>query len=350
MRGKSDTPKNAPQEREIVRLRMDELTMYEQNAKRHPPEQVKQIAKSIKKFGDNVPIGIWGEKNIIVDGHGRYLAKKMLGDEYANCVRLDHMTDNERRAYTLAVNKIALNSGLDSRVTQLELQSIVSINMSDFGFKPPEPDTGYYGDARERTDNEYNLRYFHATESSGTWQIPTLERCNHVPRDLIGFNYALSSTDERAGVHFFIDDYQFERVWKHPEKYTKILSRFDCVLTPDFSLYMDMPRCMKLWNIYRSRLIGQIWQDAGMKVIPTMSWAETETFEFCFEGIPQGSTVAVSTVGVLRDKTAREIWRQGTDEMMRRIQPQTVILYGKAIDYDWGKSKVVSYQPKAFAQ
>lgn len=348
MRGKSDTQKNTPQEREIVRLRMDELTMYEQNAKRHPPEQVKQIAKSIKKFGDNVPIGIWGEKNIIVDGHGRYLAKKMLGDEYANCVRLDHMTDNERRAYTLAVNKIALNSGLDSRVAQLELQSIVSINMADFGFKPPEPDTGYYGDARERTNDAYNLNYFRPGMAAGDWQIPKLARCDYTPKDLIGFNYALTSTQKNVGVHFFVDDYQFERVWNQPEKYTRILAQYDCVLTPDFSLYMDMPRCMKLWNIYRSRLIGQIWQGAGMKVIPTMSWAEPETFEFCFDGIPEGSTVAVSTVGVLREKTAREIWQQGADEMMRRIQPQTIILYGRPIDYNWGGIKIVSYKPKAF--
>lgn len=348
MRNESDTIKNGAHE--IVRLRMDELTLYTQNAKRHPAKQVRQIANSIERFGDNVPIGVWGANNVIVDGHGRYLAKKLLGHEYADCLRLDHMTDDERKAYTLAVNKVALNSGLDDGIVQLELQSIVGIDMADFGFKPPKVDVGYYGDERERTNDAYNLSYFRPSLAAGDWQIPKLARCDYIPKDLIGFNYALTSPRKNVGVHFFLDDYQFERVWNQPEKYARILAQYDCVLTPDFSLYMDMPRCMKLWNIYRSRLIGQIWQDAGMKVIPTMSWAETETFEFCFEGIPQGGAVAVSTVGVLRDKTAREIWRQGTDEMMRRIQPQTVILYGKAIDYDWGKTKVVSYQPKAFAQ
>ena len=112
--------------------------------------------------------------------------------------------------------------------------------------------------------------------------------------------------------------------------------------------------------IHYFRTLPEQWEDRLVK-LKNLGFNTVETYccwnlheprenEFCFEGIPQGSTVAVSTVGVLRDKTAREIWRQGTDEMMRRIQPQTVILYGKAIDYDWGKTKVVSYQPKAFAQ
>lgn len=158
MRNESDTIKNGAHE--IVRLRMDELTLYTQNAKRHPAKQVRQIANSIERFGDNVPIGVWGANNVIVDGHGRYLAKKLLGHEYADCVRLDHMTDDERKAYTLAVNKVALNSGLDDGIVQLELQSIVGIDMADFGFKPPKVDIGYYGDERERTNDAYNLNYF----------------------------------------------------------------------------------------------------------------------------------------------------------------------------------------------
>lgn len=346
MCNESDSKKNGA--REIVRLRMDELTLYAQNAKRHPAKQVRQIANSIERFGDNVPIGVWGANNVIVDGHGRYLAKKLLGHEYADCVRLDHMTDAERKAYTLAVNKVALNSGLDDDIVQFELQSIVGIDMADFGFKPPKVDIGYYGDERERTNDAYNLSYFRPGMAAGDWQIPKLARCDYTPKDLIGFNYALTSTQKDVGVHFFVDDYQFERVWNQPEKYTRILAQYDCVLTPDFSLYMDMPRCMKLWNIYRSRLMGQIWQNAGMRVIPTVSWAGPDTFDFCFEGIPKGGIVAISTVGVMRSKEAQTIWRDGVDEMMRRIQPQTIILYGQPIDYNWDGIKIANYKPKAF--
>ena len=92
---------------------------------------------------------------------------------------------------------------------------------------------------------------------------------------------------------------------------------------------------MKIWNIYRSRLIGQIMQDSGITVIPTVSWAEPETFAFCFDGIEQGSVVAVSTIGVKKEKNSFNIWKSGMDEMIRRIKPQAIIVYGGEVEYDY---------------
>ncbi|MGQ7329867.1 DUF4417 domain-containing protein, partial [Streptococcus suis] len=76
------------------------------------------------------------------------------------------------------------------------------------------------------------------------------------------------------------------------------LTEFDCVLTPDFSLYQDMPIAMQIWNVYRSRLIGQMMQNYGCTVIPTVSWSRHESFVFCFDGLPRNATLAVSTIGV----------------------------------------------------
>ena len=113
----------------------------------------------------------------------------------------------------------------------------------------------------------------------------------------------------------------------------------------NFSLYMDMPRAMKIWNTYRSRLIGQIAQDHGIKVIPTICWAEPETYEFAFEGVPQGSTVAVSTIGVKMSEDAMSIWRDGCDAMIQALHPATILLYGGRVkDYDFGQIKVVEYK------
>ena len=100
----------------------------------------------------------------------------------------------------------------------------------------------------------------------------------------ISFNYILNTDAFDKGVHFYIDDYRFERLWNDPHKYIDRLKLFDCMLTPDFSLYMDMPKAMQIWNIYRSRLIGQIAQDEGIKVIPTLSWSDSQSFKFCFDG------------------------------------------------------------------
>lgn len=169
--------------------------------------------------------------------------------------------------------------------------------------------------------------------------MPILRKCHTEPDRLMGFNEILSRkrADHSAGVHFYLDDYQFERLWARPERYLHILSRFACVLTPDFSLYMDMPRAMKIWNVYRSRLLGQMMQDAGMAVIPTLSWAEPETFSFCFDGIEPGGTVSVSTVGVKRSREASDVWCAGFREAVRRLHPSCVILYGEALDgIDYG--------------
>ena len=120
-------------------------------------------------------------------------------------------------------------------------------------------------------------------------QMPIISKEEYIPDDLIGFNYMLTSKDKNVGIHCFVDDYQFERLWTSPQEYVEKIAAYDCFLSPDFSLYMDMPMAMKIWNIYRSRQIGQYYQSQGIKVIPTISWAEKETFEFAFKGIPKGS-------------------------------------------------------------
>lgn len=98
--------------------------------------------------------------------------------------------------------------------------------------------------------------------------------------------------------------------------------------------------------MFRSRLIGQFLQNAGMEVIPTISWAEAETFEFCFDGIEQGSVVAVSTIGVKNSEYAMQIWRQGMDEMIKRLNPSAILVYGGEVDYDYKGIDVYYYDNK----
>lgn len=70
-------------------------------------------------------------------------------------------------------------------------------------------------------------------------------------------------------------------------------------------------------------------------MIPTLSWAEEETFEFCFDGIEPGGSVAVSTVGVMKDRQAQQIWKAGMEAAIEIVKPKTVICYGAQIDYDF---------------
>lgn len=92
------------------------------------------FASSIDRFGFDDPIGIWGKDNLIVEGHGRVLAAKKLGMTEVPCIRLDHLTSQERRAYALAHNKTAeLSSWLDD-VLKEELSDLDEFEMTDFGF------------------------------------------------------------------------------------------------------------------------------------------------------------------------------------------------------------------------
>lgn len=325
---------------EIELIDVDKLTPYEKNARKHQKKDIATIKASIEEFGMNDPIGIWGDKNTIVEGHGRLMACKELGINPVPCIRLDHLTDEQRRAYTLAHNKTAEMSDWDYPLLDEELDEIFSIDMESFGFDlsikgelPSSED--YFGDERERTFEAYNLRDIDFARLSEKCQMPILKATNHVPKDLMSFNYLLSSQDYEKGIHFWIDDYQFERIWNKPYDYIEKMAKFDCMMTPDFSTYREMPLPMVAWNLFRSRLVGQIYQDAGITVIPTLEWCREDSFDFAFEGIEKGGTVGVSTIGNKNEEIARQMFFDGMDEAIRRIEPSTVIVYGGDIGYPY---------------
>lgn len=314
----------------IEYVSVDELKPYEKNARKHTEKDLATIRSSIEEFGMNDPIGIWKD-NIIIEGHGRLIACKQLGMKKVPVVRLDHLSDEERRAYTLAHNKTAQMSSWNIKVLQTEIKDIFKVDMGKFGFDLVKEPNSYYGDERERTFNVYNLDKVPDTLSNGFWQMPMIDTEDVIPSDLIGFNYAKTSKKKNCGIHFFIDDYQFERVWNYPEKYIEVLSEYECILTPDFSLYTDMPMPMKIWNTYRSRQIGNYYQSQGIRVIPTVSWAEPDTYQFCFDGLPKHSIIAVSSVGVMRDKDALHIFADGLKEAIRVLKPKTILMYGSKV-------------------
>ena len=334
-------------ELKIEYLTLDKLKPYEKNARKHQKADLSTIKASITEFGMSDPIGVWGNENIIVEGHGRYLACKELGIDEVPVIHLDHLTDEQRRAYTLAHNKTAEMSEWNFDLLGDELKDIFDIDMSDFGFDLSEEEKEQEQEEKhneaERTGNAYNLSEYDEDNTAGFYQMPVLEPCNYIPNDIIGFNYALTSKNKDCGIHFYIDDYQFERIWAQPRLYLEKLSEYQCIFTPDFSLYTDMPVAMKIWNTYRSRLIGQIAQRMGMLVIPTVSWCEEETFDFCFDGLPRGATLSISTIGVKQDDYNFNLWKAGVDEMIKRLKPKTLLIYGGKVDYDYGDIKVIYF-------
>lgn len=326
-------------------MNIDDIKPYERNA-RHNEKAIPIVADSIKTFGFKGAIVLRSRDDpTIVNGHTRVAACKLLGwtefpDEYI--VYADDLTDEEVKALRLADNRTGEVATWNKTLLQHEMREIKSLDMSRFKFDFKSKNLPY-GAERLKTDRAYNLDLV-SIYDCGKDGMPPLRAVDYKPDHLQGFNYAKTSKDNEAGIHFFIDDYQFERCWNEPRKYVDILRKFDCVLTPDFSLYLDMPYPMQEWNVYRSRALGYYWQREGLTVIPTLSWSTPESYRFAFSGLEPGGTYAVSTIGVKNSENALKIWHDGMECVIRKLKPLRILQYGGDIGFDFGECEVINYK------
>lgn len=172
-------------------------------------------------------------------------------------------------------------------------------------------------------------------EGVGKYDIPEIQGMYDVDdiSDFIGWNYALKEKHpEDKAVHFFVDDYQFNRLWTNPDAYLEKLKRFQYVFTPDFSPYADFPKAVQVFNHFRKHWIGAYLQENGVRVIPTVTWSYPPSYDFCFDGEPKNSTVAISSVGCMKSKRNKQMLIDGYNEMVKRLEPSCIIFYGNVPD------------------
>lgn len=161
----------------------------------------------------------------------------------------------------------------------------------------------------------------------GKYDFPMLKKSTNVATKAIPFDKANNASDKNQWVHFYIDDYRFERLWNRPNRYLNMLKSFNGVIGTDFSVYTQMPLSMQIWNTYRNRILSFWMQNNGIDVIPNVVWGLENTYEFCFDGIPKGSTVAISKNGCIQDKTDRYYFKKGLIKMLEIINPNIVMVY-----------------------
>ena len=172
-------------------------------------------------------------------------------------------------------------------------------------------------------------------EGEGEYNFPSILPTKEIPdvKNWIEFDYAKRTTKNRAetAIHFFEFDAHFERVWANPNKYLSLLSQFKCVLSPDFSIYRDMPKAMQVWNHYRNNWLAAFWQMHGIKVIPNICWSTEDSLEWTFDGYPRNSVVAVSNKGCMREAIAKDLFYKGWNKMLESLTPSHILLFGASV-------------------
>ena len=181
----------------------------------------------------------------------------------------------------------------------------------------------------------------------GEYDIPAIQPVYEIPDidNWLEFEKAkkLRNKPKKTGVHFFEYDFKFECVWNFPDRYADVLSQYDTIITPDFSYYVDFPKALRIYNKYRMHWITAYWQERGLTVIPLIRFGLEEDWDWCFDGYPIGSIVAISTVGGGKSDELIDVGMRGYEEMLKRLQPKEVIIYTNSFDYYPGNVHYIKY-------
>ena len=176
---------------------------------------------------------------------------------------------------------------------------------------------------------------------SGDAGIPNLMNLQNVsiPKDLIPFDKAMSgrTKDKRKFIHFYLHDRYINQILTDTKRFVSKIQMYDGIITPDFSLIAGRSRCLQETNTYFNRAVGFYMQKQGVPVIPNIRWSDKESYSFCFLGIPKHYTVAISTHGCIQNKELRAMFDKGVAEMLKAIEPDRVLVYGRFPDDIFGK-------------
>lgn len=187
--------------------------------------------------------------------------------------------------------------------------------------------------AFEKTRN-FGLEYCSNAFFQGKYGIAQIKKyTGPLPQKFITLDEVNNIGSLTTGVAGFAYDCNLDDYAYRPEKYADKLSKYICVGELDFSMRVSDPLGVVVANAFRSHTSAFYYQEHGCHILPTMKWSSTQSYEVCFDGYEKGGAVAVSTIGTLRDERSKMYFKNGFNEMLKRISPDAIALYGTINDW-----------------
>lgn len=184
-------------------------------------------------------------------------------------------------------------------------------------------------------------------ETVGKYQIPLIKK-QDIDLDTISLlSYVNAKKDDKENafktLHFFTHDWLFDKVYDKAFDEEEKIKQYYALLSPDFSMFTDMPLALQINSVFKNRWCGAHWQSLGLRVIPTVSWGDERSFEFCFDGVEQGSVVAVCTYYRENDE---ESFMLGYNKMLEIIKPSAILCYDEP--FKAMKGNIKSFLPTTY--
>lgn len=179
-------------------------------------------------------------------------------------------------------------------------------------------------------DDGYSSYLVEGATFVGKYQIPALSKHDSIliPKDMLPFDKRNVVKEKDLAIDFYMHDVTFKQVLTATSRYLDELSKYAAVISPDCSLYRDMPLCLQITNTYMNRAVGFYLQKHGIYVIPNVRWGDERSFEFCFQGLPTNDIVCISTHGCIKGYENKYYFKLGLEKTLNVLKPQVVLVHG----------------------
>lgn len=201
-----------------------------------------------------------------------------------------------------------------------------------------------------------NPEFVKGAEFDGIFEIPIIKKPKKIiiPQGLVPFSKMDKAAKKKFAVCEYENDSEFRDLLLNPDAYIERLKLYQGFISPDCSIYRDMPLATQITNIYRNRAIGCCFQNYGVYVIPCVRWGDERTYttkvlpeKIAFLGVEKHSIVSIGTYGQLKDRVNRYYLEAGLDSMMETLEPEIILVYSKLpeeIKKKYPSTKFVEYQ------